>query len=970
VSTTQTARLKEQGAILNLKPGVPFPIDDAGKMWLVLEGKLDLFVAEMHEGDALGARHHLMRVETGNPVFGFQVPGDSPLGVIANATEGSRVVCLRQEQLRGSKGNNVGLGGPLVDKWLENLSSALSPKPGPKHFLELIAGETAATGDAAMALLPLSGVLWIRQLEGDLRLLGDPRTPPLDRGTFFPVTRAVWLACTPQARVECFDTASWQEVDPEWSGLATFQNRVLAYLVEEHRRQEQQERERLAAVAAADAAVLEGSLQTLARPVEAAEGTLPEVEAGDVDPLLRVCRMVARATGFDPPAFSGRLQLPKHMEPVKGLAEFLRIRTRQVILKGKWWTGEGGAMVGFQGEDKRPVALLPGARGYHMYDPATRRKSAVTEKSARGLNAFAYVLYRPFPPQALTLGDILKFGLHGCRGDGVAIVLMGIAAALLGSLIPIFTGIIFDTLIPGAERRRLAELSMFLVISAVASVMFMLTRGLATLRLQSRMEAAIQAAVWDRLLSLPVPFFRRYTSGDLARRSLGISQIRETLTGSALSSILTGIFSTTSCGLMFYYSWRLALITTALVFVLLLLVTLSGWFQVRILRAASELGGRLAGMTLQFINGVTKFRVAGVEARAFAVWARDLASQRVLSVKALRISNRVAVLQSAFPVLASAFIFGCAAWLMHMPDGSRLTTGEFLAFVAAFVQFSTGSLELSSALIAVLNVVPLYERAKPILTCLPEVVPTHANPRELMGNISIHHVSFRYREDGPIVLRDLSYNIAAGEFIAFVGPSGTGKSTLFRLLLGFETPGSGAIYYDGNDLAGLDVQAVRRQIGTVLQNARLSTGSIFRNIAGEGAFTLDDAWEAARMAGLEEDVRAMPMGMHTMVSEGGGGLSGGQRQRLLIARAIVNKPRIFFFDEATSALDNCTQAIVSQSLRSLNATRVVIAHRLSTVSKADRICVLDKGSIVQSGTYDELMQQEGLFAVLAKRQLA
>ena len=401
-----------------------------------------------------------------------------------------------------------------------------------------------------------------------------------------------------------------------------------------------------------------------------------------------------------------------------------------------------------------------------------------------------------------------------------------------------------------------------------------------------------------------------------------------------------------------------------------LVFTFLGWFQVRILREVSTLGGKLAGMTLQFINGIAKFRVAGSEARAFAVWAREFAKQRVLAMRARRLSNLVSIFNSAFPVLAWAAIFYSAASLTGAPRSPLLTTGEFLAFMAAFVQFSTGTLELSSALISALNVVPLYERAKPILTSLPEVTTTQTAPPDLTGQIDIHHVSFRYREEGPLVLRDLSLGISPGEFVALVGPSGSGKSTVFRLLMGFETPGSGAIYYDGQDLADLDAQAVRRQVGVILQNSRLMTGSIFRNIVGDGTLTLDDAWDAARLAGLEEDLQTMPMAMHTVVSEGGGGLSGGQRQRLLIARAIVRKPRILLFDEATSALDNRTQAIVSQSLKALNATRVVIAHRLSTVMHADRICVLDKGSLVESGSFDKLMAQGGLFSQLAKRQLS
>jgi ABC-type bacteriocin/lantibiotic exporter with double-glycine peptidase domain len=315
-------------------------------------------------------------------------------------------------------------------------------------------------------------------------------------------------------------------------------------------------------------------------------------------------------------------------------------------------------------------------------------------------------------------------------------------------------------------------------------------------------------------------------------------------------------------------------------------------------------------------------------------------------------------------------IFYLAAWLMKQPLLKPLTTGEFLAFNAAFGQFLTAVLQLSASIVSVLSIVPLYERAKPILQTLPEVDQAKSDPGELSGNIEVSHLAFRYRPDTPLVLKDISMNIPAGEFVAFVGASGCGKSTLFRLLLGFEQPESGSVYYDGQELQQLDVQAVRRQMGVVLQNGKLLSGDIFTNLVGSSPLTVDDAWEAARMAGFDQDIRQMPMGMHTVVSEGGGGLSGGQRQRLMIARAIVAKPRILLFDEATSALDNQTQAIVSKSLEELKATRIVIAHRLSTIIHADRIFVLDKGVVVQSGTYDTLIQQEGLFAELAKRQLA
>jgi ATP-binding cassette subfamily C protein len=264
----------------------------------------------------------------------------------------------------------------------------------------------------------------------------------------------------------------------------------------------------------------------------------------------------------------------------------------------------------------------------------------------------------------------------------------------------------------------------------------------------------------------------------------------------------------------------------------------------------------------------------------------------------------------------------------------------------------------------------MFERARPILETLPETSDAKGEPGGLTGNIEISHAFFRYRPDTPLVLRDLSLSVRPGEFVALVGASGCGKSTLFRLLLGFDRLDSGAIHFDGQDLAGMNPQAVRRQIGVVLQNGQLQTGDIFENIAGTRPLTIDDAWAAASLAGLEDDIRAMPMGMHTVISEGGGGLSGGQRQRLMIARAIASRPRILLFDEATSALDNLTQAIVSRSLEQLEATRIVIAHRLSTIVKADRIFVLEAGRVVQSGSYAELIAQEGLFAKLAQRQLA
>jgi ATP-binding cassette subfamily C protein len=302
-------------------------------------------------------------------------------------------------------------------------------------------------------------------------------------------------------------------------------------------------------------------------------------------------------------------------------------------------------------------------------------------------------------------------------------------------------------------------------------------------------------------------------------------------------------------------------------------------------------------------------------------------------------------------------------------EALSFSIGDFLSFNSALGQFNAAMLGLMGAMSQIITMVPLYKRAAPILHAVPETRADSIDPGELSGHIELSNVTFRYLPDMPPVLNDLSITIRPGEYVAFVGSSGSGKSTILRLMLGFETPEAGGVYFDGQDLSGLDIGAVRRQIGVVLQGSKLGSGSIFDNIVGSAPLSQDDAWQAAREAGLEQDIKDLPMGMHTMLSEGASTLSGGQRQRLMIARALVLRPRILMLDEATSALDNYTQSVVNQSLDKQNLTRIVVAHRLSTIINAHRIVVLKQGQIVETGRYSELMARDGEFAALARRQL-
>jgi NHLM bacteriocin system ABC transporter ATP-binding protein len=970
MSFSSTGKLSDLGTIIEPASNAVFSVENPQKVWVVLAGTLDLFLIDVGDDASTGPRSHILRVVEGGGVFGFS-PRQEANGpkLIANPGPETTLLCLDKAQLEPL--SNLTEAHPLLpilEHWIGSLSTVALEGIPPKFFTKLERGRQIQFGDGGGSVLAFDQVLWILPVEGSARFLGSETLPALDARHYFPVARGAWLSCAPHTRLDCIDSQRWLQQDPQWSALHAFSDLIRSWLVLQQNLRQDKENRRMLASAEADELRVERALLTLATPLERSERVSSDTGTTG-DPLLQACEAVGRAAGIKiqaPLASAGAL---KQRDPVGAIARASCVRVRTVLLRAKWWKQDNGPLLAFIAADKRPVALLPrSSTSYSLFDPALPGFVDVTEKVAGELGGMAYVFYRSFPVHKIKIKDLLRFVLPGSGRDLARMVLMGIAAGLLALLPPIFIGIVFDDIIPGAQQHALVQVTVFLVVSAFAVALFSLSRQLAMLRMEGKMDAATQAAVWDRTVALPVPFFRDYTAGDLAMRGLVIGQIRQILFGSSFSSIISGIFSIFSFALLFYYSWELALLVALLTGISVMISSACGYFQLKYQREVSRVRGRISGMVLQFIAGISKFRVSGTETRVFGQWAREFTKQKLIYFRARKISNSLAVFNAAFPVIAYAAIFYWAADLFSSPV-PRITSGQFLAFFAASVQFLAATQGLTSAVLSAMVVIPLWQRAQPILETLPEVDPHKVDPGELSGRIEVNHVVFRYRKDLPIVIDDVSFSVSPGEFVAFVGMSGSGKSTLFRLLLGFERPESGAIYFDGQELASLDLQAVRRQLGVVLQNARLLTGDILTNIVGPASLTVDDAWEAARLCGLDRDIEAMPMGMYTVVSEGGGAFSGGQRQRLMIARAVVGKPRILLFDEATSALDNETQALVSKSLENLNATRIVIAHRLTTVIGADRIFVMHKGRIEQVGTYAELMRDTGMFAQLAKRQL-
>ncbi|MEQ8221749.1 MAG: NHLP bacteriocin export ABC transporter permease/ATPase subunit [Candidatus Eremiobacterota bacterium] len=949
--TTHDSRLTE---LIHLGGNNPFLIDDTDYIWIIKEHKVNIYGVYLKDRVITGPRNHICTIEKGGAFFGFK-PFDT-FGFLAAGETGTEVIKIKIDELKEDLSS-------YINKWIEDLTKTLPQRV--KRF-KAVKPDEELTIKSGEAMLSSSSVLWIKNLKGSFSFMGRDDLSPFKEDTLFPATPSLWWKAEEDSEVRTFNTETYLMSDPKRTHLEQFHDFILDFikvkLVEEYI----DEKEHLEKKELTELSALSDAVSGLASAME--ERPLP-YQTGRKDTLFVACQITGKQTGivFKEPIFEYDKEL---IDPVTAIARASKVRHRKLTLEKNWWKKDNGPLLGFSTEDDRPVALLPlYSGGYEMIDPADNRRCRITEAVSSKIHLHAYMFYPPLPLKAITLADIMGFGLKYCKSDMLNFLFISVIVGLLGMITPIATGVIFNYIIPSGEDRHIMELSIALFISGVAVAVFQILQSVSLIRIQGRMNWTIQSALWDRILLLPCSFFRKYSSGDLAARSLGFDSIcREFFTGLTLPSLLSFIYALFNFFLLFYYSRSLAVVAFIFAFTTVLVIIFTTYSQLSFYRNLLTLEGQISGFVFQLINGITKLRVAGAESRAFTQWAEKFGLQKRFSFKIQNIKNFYEVFNSVILLISSIVIFLVISSDIYKGHGV-ISGGNFLAFNTAFTSFMVSVMQLGMTIALLTNVVPVVERMKPIFETIPEVDEGKNEPGEISGDIEVNHLSFRYKKNSDLILKDLTFSVKPGEFVAFVGPSGAGKSTIMRLLLGFETPEQGAIYYDGKELKELDLTSVRNQIGVVLQNSSLMAGEIYYNIIGSSLLTINDAWEAAKIAGLDEDIKAMPMGMYTYVSEGGETFSGGQKQRILIARAVSRRPKILIFDEATSALDNRTQAIVTENLDRLDITRIVVAHRISTVVKANRIYVMDRGEIVQSGTYEELMQVEGPFKDLAERQL-
>ncbi len=640
------------------------------------------------------------------------------------------------------------------------------------------------------------------------------------------------------------------------------------------------------------------------------------------------------------------------------------IMRRLVKLEEGWYKDAYGPMLAFLSENGKPVALLPNSfAGYWFTDPETGKKTKLNRETASRFDSEAICFYKPLPLKKLGIPDLIVY-LKNClsTGDILALVGLSLLAVLVGMVLPNITRVLTSFVLDSGSGMLLMGTAAFMLCAIVSNQLIGTVRELMMNRIEIKTSLSVEAAMMMRVMNLPANFFRQYSSGELSSRFGAVTHLCDLLLGNVFSTGLSSLMSLLYVTQIFRFASALVLPALAIIAATLAFSIVSSLAQVRISKLIMEKGAKESGLTFAFISGVQKIKLAGAEKRAFARWAESYSEVAEASYNPPFFIKANSAITGAISLAGTILLYFVAI-------ETRVTPSDYIAFSAAFGAVTAAFASLTSVALSVAQIKPILEMSEPILKTEPESAENKTMVESLRGAIELSNVYFRYNESMPYVVDGMSLKIKAGEYIAIVGSTGCGKSTLMRLLLGFETPEKGAIYFDGKDMSKLDLRSLRRKMGVVMQDGSLFQGDIYSNIViSAPQLTLADAWEAAEMAGIADDIRAMPMGMQTIISEGQGGISGGQKQRLMIARAVAPKPKILMLDEATSALDNKTQKQVSDALDSLKCTRIVIAHRLSTIRNCDRILVLDKGHIMEDGTYDELIAKNGFFAELVARQ--
>ena len=958
---------------------LPVALDDPDSIWFIDQGAVNLFLVEHKDGEEQAAPQYVLRRETG-----WLLPGVAPdeqdddgnkettLSLIAKGSPGTVLKRLPAALLSEADPTEL---AEQVDTWLTAITDPLaryaSPIPRPTALAEPGLVRTPARSTLSVR----RGVAWVSEpplgssvfmdIVDYAELDGASGTHEAPPEAMIPLTRTSWLTLFEEASLSAQSTETLARQGTLLGALALFHR--AAFALERLNR-------RLAVV---DEANLDHERTTSRRTAErVARRRLFNIydlpvgrEAGDQDTVLAdALQVVGRHAGIDFKIPVRSAASDEAMSLVDVLdASGVRARRVRLVAEDRWWRGDSGPMLAFRAEDGQPVALLPGVFGrYREVDPVSKRSVRMTADRAGKLTQAAWMFYRPLPSENVGPADLMRLALHRSAPDLVRLGIAGLPGGLIKLLPALALGVVANHVVAGGTGGALYALALAVAGFGLLGALLHLLQSAAMMRLEGRSASRVEAAFWDRLMRLPSKVLHEHPAGDLAMSGMTFQNLRDGVQGVVADSLLSILFLLPVFGVIFFYDATLGVITLVFSLAAVLVTVGLGLRQMaphgRMISAARRVAGRL----FQIVGGIAKLRTENAEGSAFAIWARDYREQKRAEIEVAALEGHARAFGAALPFLAG----GVLLFAVVAVGDRHVPIGDFLVVYLVFIAFQSAIARLGESFGTVAAVLPAFEQMRPLLSAVPEADVEGEAVGHLGGDVLFDRISFRYDPNGPLVLDDVTIRARRGEFIAIAGESGTGKSTLFRLALGLDRPTSGAVYYDGRDLRHLNLKQLRRHVGAVPQSVRLHPQDILDNLVGHHDDPpLEEVWSAVRVAEIEEQIKAMPMGMVTMIGTNGSVLSGGESQRVTIARSVIGSPRVMLLDEATNWLDNESQAKVMRNLTALTATRIVIAHRLSTLEQADRIYVLQAGRVVQSGGFKDLMEVDGPFRELVRRQV-